>query len=186
MLYWDKRIDFKLKEKEAIDFYLQYGEYINYYIRFPDKLDSNYVPYFVSFLQYLDKAIAKSTINLFCFREICYSQKVEHKPTLFRGLSGEFASDLVKAVENGMDLIEDLAYVSFTYDKETALSHANKYKNGIRVILVKDCYPFEKVLFIAGKEFEIIYPRDTKWKVLDIESKERDDGTIAFIYVERV
>ena len=182
MVYWTRRRDLSAREIDAITEYMRAGTAINAFLRESVELPPDYRTEMRTFVKTLDSVIYKSRIDRESIEMLGKLQGRE-RPHLYRGISGPYARKVLGAVQGGQDTIGDPGYPSFTGNLRTILDRLQSTAEKDAILFCTPCTSGETALFVGGEEFEVLYPRDTRWRIL--ASEALPGRTIPCIYLSR-
>ncbi len=183
MVFWAARKDLSNRETEAILEWIRSGHGINAYIRDAGQLPPEYRTEMRAYVRALDSAIYRSRLDRESVDRIRALQGGS-EPQLFRGMAGPDAAAVLEIVRSGGERVEDAGYQPFTARMDV-LTESIHRAAAPGLVFAAPCAVGETALYIGGSDCEVVYPRNTAWRIRSTEEASLGDRTVTLMRIGR-
>ncbi|MDI6719717.1 MAG: hypothetical protein QMD46_08920 [Methanomicrobiales archaeon] len=183
MVFWAERRDLSNREMDAIREWIRSGHGVNVYLRDPGQLPPEYRTGMRAYVRALDSAIYRSRLDRESVDRIRAVQG-GRAPQVFRGMAGPDAGAVLERVRTGVERFRDAGYQPFTARRDVVTECIWSAAEP-RVVFAVPCTVGETALYIGGSDHEVIFPRNTAWRVRSTEEIVLADGVATLVRMGR-
>lgn len=170
---------------DSVQLWIAFGNWINAYHRNPGEIPDESKFWIKNLISVMDAIIAKSMISPEQLAAVAYFQH-ESKPLFFRAITGSCAEEILDSIHAGAISIEpNPDFESWTGNVEAVKRKVSREESPFNVIFISEYPMSEPAFFVGGDDCEILYPRNTSWRIILHSTREDRGKTISFVYVKR-
>lgn len=167
---------------DSIQLWIAFGNWINLYHRNPGEITEESRLWVKNLVSVLDTIIAKSVIPPEQLSAISH----DSNPLFFRAVSGPYAKEIIDSVHAGVFSIEpNPNFESWTANIEAAKRKITGGESPYNVIFISEYPNLEPAFYVGGEDYEILYPRNTSWRIITHSTRADHGKPISFVYVKR-